>query len=180
MAMNWYKSAQQEDSCQVGRFAEIPPALSGLAAEARKYATFEEFRRAFSIQIKHGRYWHVTDNPSFTIDPEMGPKDMSSMGNNRISAGKLMITSHLEYWAENYEGLRPYAAEIDMSDVGPSDYLQVNRGFGNEFMVHDPSKARVVRVLPIKQALMVDSDSHNQLPHDNQELEEFYCRANQQ
>jgi hypothetical protein len=156
---------------------KTPAGLQGLAAEARKYPTFEEFRQAFSREIKHGTYWHVTDDPNFTIDPAKGPRDMSSMGGGGMSAGRLMITSHLSNWADYYGKSRPYAALIDMSQVAPDAYRQVSRGFGNEFFVDDPSKAKVIKVVPIAQAKQIDRRLHRQLPGSNEKLEEFWRRA---
>ena len=96
----------------------IPPILQGLAAEARKTSSFEEFQRDFLGQIKHGTYWHLTDNPQFTIDPKLGPSDQSSIATGSMDVGKLMITSHLEHWEDFYNTdpntgervqIRPYA-----------------------------------------------------------------------
>ena len=127
-------------------------ALKGLADEARKYDSVEDFHKAFTLQIKHGNYYHITDDPNFKIDSTRGPRDMSSMAGGKETPGKLMITSHLEHWHEEYPD-RKYAALVDMSKVSPADYYQVNRGFGNEFMVQNPTNARVVKVMSIKQAL---------------------------
>ena len=155
-----------------------PQSLRGLAAEALKVDSgAKDFEKDFILQIKHGTYWHITEDPNFTIDPKKGPKDMSSMANGQMSVGKLMVTSDLRYWAENYKGLRGYAAEIDMSDVPRSDYYQVNRGFGNEFWVKDPSKAKVLRVIPIAQAIRMNRYNRSKLPGGYDELEAFYNRV---
>ena len=73
----------------------ISPTLSGLAAEALKCSSFEEFERAFLGDIKHGTYWHWTDDPNFVIDPSKGPRDMSSLAAGKMDSGKLMVTSDL-------------------------------------------------------------------------------------
>ncbi len=166
--MNWFQKISQQ---------QISPILAGLAAEARKYATPEEFEKAFISEIKHGMYWHLTDNPNFVIDPELGPADMSSMGTGRRDTGKLMVTTNLDEWAVNYAPNRPYAALIDMSLVPANEYKQVNRGFGNEFFVSDPSSARVVDVFNIKDALKVDYEHHSSLPENFAELREFWYTA---
>lgn len=157
---------------------EIPSILKGLAAEAHKAPTFEEFERDFIGQIKHGTYWHLTDNPQFTIDPKLGPRDQSSIAvGSSMDPGKLMITSHFEYWNDFYNGetqTRPYAALIDMSNVPREAYYQVNRGFGNEFFVSDPSKTRVVAVMPIEKAMQYNEQAHSALPQSQQALEQFY------
>jgi len=167
--MNWLQK-----TCQ-----SIPPILAGLAAEARKYETPEEFQKAFIVDIKHGMYWHLTDNSDFFINPELGPMDMSSIGNFRVDPGKLMVTTDLEAWALKYAPHRPYAALIDMSMVPADEYKQVNRGFGNEFFINDPSNARVVEVFNIKDALRIDYEHHSSLPQNFAELKDFWQKARQ-
>ena len=172
--MNWYKKAQQNiDIVQSG--------LEGLRAEARKYNSFEEFEKAWLLQIKHGLYWHITYDPNFYINPEKGPTDTSSFSQGKISKGKLMITSDLETWAESYTDNdltggepRGYAAAIDMSNVPSNEYYQVNRGFGNEFFVNDPSSAKVLTVLPIDEALKMDAQYDNLKPQNKNELKKIY------
>jgi 2'-5' RNA ligase/8-oxo-dGTP pyrophosphatase MutT (NUDIX family) len=167
-------------SSKTGGYKElkkIPPSLSGLAAEARKAGSFEQFYQDFFHEIKHGTYWHVTTDPNFTIDPKKGPRDMSSMGDATADAGKLMITSHLDNWADYYGKSRAYAAQIDMSDVPRDKYWQVKRGFGNEFWVEDPKKAKVLRVMPIGQAKALDHRIHNTLSQyitSDEDLIKFY------
>ena len=158
--------------------------LSGLKAEARKYETFEEFEQAWLGQIKHGLYWHITYAKDFKIDPEKGPMDMSSMSAGKIDKGKLMITSHLEYWAEGYTdeeetGGKPrgYTALIDMSNVPKDKYHQVKRGFGNEFFVEDPSMANVIDVVPIEKALELDAIYGKAKPQSSAELRKLYDEA---
>lgn len=157
----------------------IPKALQGLAAEVRKAGSFEEFEKDYLREIKHGTYWHWTEDPDFKIDPSKGPQDMSSLSTGRVDPGKLMVTSHLEYWSDYGSGGkgRPYAALIDMSDVPREAYKQVNRGFGNEFIVSDPSRARVEAVYPRRRAFQVDRERARALPQSNEELEEFYDRV---
>ena len=149
-----------------------------LAGEALKYDTFDDFERAFIRQIKHGRYYHVTDNPNFTIDPLRGPRDLSSLAGEASPAqGKLMITSHLENWTDFYKGERQYVAIIDMSDVPKEQYWSVNRGFGNEFWVDNPSRAKVVKVVSVQQAKR-DSRLHQKaLPQSSEELRELYNKV---
>lgn len=156
----------------------IPPILEGLAEEARKCNSYEEFFRSFAGQIKHGMYWHVTQDPDFTIDPLKGPMDASSMAlSNKTTPGALMVTSHLEYWAINYAPWRQYAALIDMSDVPAEGYKQVNRGFGNEFFIEDASKARVIGTFPIKEALRIAEEHHASIPQNDADLRQFYEMA---
>jgi len=179
---NWYKIAKISECVMAStndpRFLDFlkqfkPQSQAGLAAEALKSPSFEEFEHNFLGQIKHGTYWHITDNPNFTIDPLKGPRDMSSMSTGKMTPGALMITSHLENWIPEYPD-RKWVAEIDMSAVDMNDYSQVKRGFGNEFYVKNPSKARVVRVIPVAQALKIDRYRHNKIPQSSEVLETFY------
>lgn len=150
-----------------------PSGLKGLAAEAIKSESFRDFETNFIGEIKHGTYWHITDNPNFTIDSDKGPRDMSSMSNGGITKGTLMVTTHLENWIGEYPD-RQYVAEIDLSQVDSKDYYQVNRSFGNEFFIKNPSLARVVQVIPLKNALRLDKRRNSILPNSQQSLEEFY------
>lgn len=157
----------------------LPLILQGLAAEAVKAGSFTEFKKDFTLQIKHGLYWHWTDDIYFKIDSERGPRDMSSLAAGGMDEGKLMITSDIDAWA-NY-GTRPYAALIDMTEVPRNGYRQVNRGFGNEFFVSDPSKAKVLEVLPRKQAFAKDRQQRSLLSkaiNSNEDLEAFYDAVN--
>jgi hypothetical protein len=162
-----------------------PPELQGLVEEARKFQSYEEFERAFLGEIRHGQYWHLTDNPNFSIDPTRGPRDMSSISGGQTSPGKLMITSHFENWDSYYNDpdnpergvSRPYAAEIDMRGVPSKAYWQVNRGFGNEFWVDDPSGARVARVVPVEEARKRVEEYNDLLPRGREELRSIWDRA---
>jgi hypothetical protein len=158
------------------RRASFPGLLNGLVAEARKASSFDEFRKDYLIQIKHGLYWHWTDDPDFRIDLAKGPRDLSSMASGEMTPGKLMVTSHLENWADYGSGGkgRQYAALIDMSDVPRDQYRQVSRGFGNEFFVNDPGLARVVKVYPRSSAFRVDNQHHKLIPQSEEALRDFY------
>jgi hypothetical protein len=157
----------------------IPKALQGLAAEARKAGSFEEFERDFQREIKHGLYWHWTNDPNFQIDPTKGPRDMSSISDGGMDVGKLMITSHLSNWADYGAGGkgRAFAAIIDMSNVPRNGYRQVSRGFGNEFFISDPSQAKVTKVVSRANAFRIDREHHKMLPKSEEELKRFYDNA---
>lgn len=152
----------------------VPKSLMGLAAEARKSQDFEEFEKNYSHEIKHGLYWHVSDNPNFSIDLKKGPRDMSSMGGGGMTTGKLMVTSDLPNWVAYYGKSRSYAALIDMSMVPSENYSQVNRGFGNEFYVDNPLSARVIEVMPVSRALAKDRQWKQVVPKSKEELKDFY------
>jgi hypothetical protein len=153
-------------------------ALERLKAEARKYPTFEEFSHAFSIQIKRGTYWHFTTNPKFKIDVKRGPRDMSSgAAGFSQSTGKLMVTSDFDNWAAYYGKARPFVALIDLSKVPSNSYRQVSRGFGNEFIVDAPSKAKVLKVYPVASGKRTDSTVDRAIfsdIHGKDDLKRFY------
>ena len=67
-----------------------------------------------------------------------------------------------------------HVAIIDMSEVPRETYRQVNRGFGNEFFVFDPSKAKVIKVVPRKEAFRIDREQDKYVPQSHQELSDFY------
>jgi hypothetical protein len=64
-----------------------------------------------------------------------------------------------------------------MSQVPKEMYYQVNRGFGNEFFVKDPSMARVVRVVPIKKAKEIDRYYDKTKPQNQRELRDFFYKS---
>jgi len=151
--------------------------LFGLSAEAKKAPTFEDFKSDYLTQIKHGRYYHITDNPNFKIDPNRGPRDMSSMGTGKERKGALMVTSDLERWLEEYPN-RKYVAVIDTSSVPRQDFQQVDRGFGNEFFVNKPSQAKTTKVVTVEQALKEDAQYRATLPKNEVELRQLYDQVN--
>jgi hypothetical protein len=146
-------------------------------AEARKYDDFDSFRKAFLREIRHGDYWHVTDSPNFAVDLTKGPRDMSSLASGKQSAGKLMMTSDLNGWADYYGKSRPYAARLDMSAVPKEKYWGVNRGFGNEFFVDDPTAVKVLETLPIKAAKAKAARLAKKLPQNEDELRAIWDAA---
>lgn len=154
--------------------------LSPLELEAIKYDNFNDFEFAYLGDIKHGRYFHVTDNPNFNIDPNYAPRDMSSMATGPSSNKGMMITSDLDLWLFEFPE-RQYVAEIDMSNVNPKDYYQVKRGFGNEFWVtpEGVAKAKVIRVFTRKNALQSSHRYFNRLPESSEGLRNIWELAHQ-
>jgi hypothetical protein len=161
----------------VDSFKETQKTDSPLLSEARKYKSAEEFEKAFTQEIKHGQYWHITDDPNFKIDPNKGPRDMVSTGVGGADKGKLMLTSRLEDWTDTYPN-RKYAVLVDMSKVSPKDYYQSNRQFGNEFFVKNSEKAQVVKVVPIEQALKEAEQYRATLPQSKSQLTNIWNEAN--
>ena len=155
--------------------------LKGLAAEARKSETFDDFKKAYLVDIKHGLYWHVTYDEDFKIDPNKGPRDMSSMSSGEESIGKLMVTSDLDSWAGQYSDVeltgekpRQFAAIVDTTRLSNREFRSINRGFGNEFFIDDSSKASVVRTISLKDAKRLDRQYDKYKPANDEELKNFY------
>ncbi len=172
--MKIYKISQ-ESSYEMEFLSTFKPqSLVGLASEALKCENFEDFESDYLGDIKHGTYWHVTNNPNFAIDLSTGPRDMSSMATSKIGIGSLMVTSDLTHWADYYGNSRGYAAEIDLSGLKRDEYKQISRGFGNEFYINDASKVKVKQVLPIKNALKINAYRHSKNPNSQEELKLFY------
>ena len=69
--------------------------------------------------------------------------------------GGLMTTQNLDAWLEKgvLLGDRKYVAIIDTSTVPAKNIIDSTRGFGNEQLITLPSKARVVDVVTIEEAL---------------------------
>lgn len=47
---------------------------------AKRFDDAENFEKFYSWDIYHGYYWHLTNNPDFTLSDNIGSRDMSSMG----------------------------------------------------------------------------------------------------
>lgn len=149
--------------------------LYGLLAEAKKHDTFESFEKSWFRGLQ-GRYYHLTDNPQFTINPQTGPRDTLSTVVGNPDVGALMVTSTPNVWHENYEGTRPYAAIIDLSASPKDSYYETTRGYGHEtYVTPEGAKyAKVEQVLPIEQALKDASRYRKTIPQSRQELQALY------
>jgi ribosomal protein S18 acetylase RimI-like enzyme len=158
------------------RIAGVKPSWQGIAKEARKYDDFEKYSKAYSNDLMHGKYWHITEDPNFKIDPKKGPRDMSSLASGKMDPGHLMVTAVPEHWLENYPN-RKHIAEIDLSDVPLKDYWPVNRGFGHEVNIENPAMAKVVKVWPLKNGLAAANRYFKELPQSKEELRDVWEKA---
>lgn len=129
-------------------------ALEPLMQEARKYENFDDFSHDFSIRGMHGRYWHLTEDPNFTIDPTYMPKDyMTGAGSEHIAGVGLMVSSVPDRW-RGYFPRRKYAAEIDLSQAyKDQDFDIYPYGVEYEVFIHNLDAVSVKRVMPIEQAM---------------------------
>jgi len=156
--------------------------LTALVKQAKKFTNFEDFSTFYFIDLYHGYYWHLTDNPEFTISNTTGPRDMSSLSSGRVTEkGAIMLTSNLEQWDEYYNTSRDtgkrdikrnYAVLFDASDIEPKFLKQVYRGFGNEVYLHADTakKLKQIGVYPLKYAKSLDKKFHNMIPHSEESL----------
>lgn len=136
--------------------------LYPLKREALKFDNFKDFSDSYSIYGNHGLYFHLTSNPNWKYNPEIGSRDMGSMSGGFSEKGSFMVTSDLENWDYHYnydedenprtENTRDYVALIDLGDVKYN--IGFGRGFGHELYIypHEAKKAIVLDVLPIKEA----------------------------
>ena len=156
-------------------FPGIPSNLLHVARMARHYSNFDEFSHDWSVKNYHGLFFHLTNNPEFTIDPTLGPRDNSSLGTGKMSAGKLMVTTDIENWAETL-GPRPYVAVIDLTELEPGvDYGDATRGFGQEIYVSNPTNARVAMTMPLEEAIEFSRYLYEDVyPHSKSELREIW------
>lgn len=165
----------------VEKISGVPNILLPLVAEARKYKTPEEFSHAFSIDIMHGRYWHITKDADFTIKAT-APRDMSTMASGIGGVVGLMVSCDPEIWHEGYAGTRGFIAEIDLSHAMPDkDFHVVNRGFGHEIFVTNLKAASVKRVYPVKEGLVEQRRYFRTLQHTlncEEDSHAFWAKAN--
>ncbi|MFA5714823.1 MAG: hypothetical protein WC998_03725, partial [Candidatus Paceibacterota bacterium] len=166
--------------------------LYGLKQLAKKFDDFEDFSKAYSLGAQHGVYWHITDNPNFNVSDQIAPRDMSSMAaGNGANKGAVMVTSDLPMWDEYYnakrdadgdviegerQNKRPYAVQLDLSDIDPKRIRQTSRGFGNEIFIwpEDAKKVKVVKVIPIEEALKQDEAYDKMKPSSEAKLKKLW------
>lgn len=155
---------------------ELDP-LQQLKNDAQNAGSFENFKKGWISDIKHGKYYHVTENPNFQIEQNLGPRDMSSMSSGRPSVGSLMITSDPAAWAEYYGQSRPYISEIDVSQIPYKELKQNDRGMGNEFFIENAKNAKVVKTSSVEKMLKAHEEYMKKLPQNEAELRKIYEEA---
>ena len=156
----------------------LPSILEPLAKEAHKYKSSDDYQAAFLGDINHGIWFHVTDNPKFTVSKEIVPKDYSSMSPGGGGTKGLMVTGDLDAIAVNMKG-RDYVAVLDLSEVPPKYIKQVSRGFGNEMFlpVEILDKVKVSRVIKKKSAVAYANRYQDALEdniHSGEDLKKIY------
>jgi len=164
--------------------------LSSLFKQAVNFPNFKDFSHFYSLEIYHGYYWHLTDNPNFKLSSDIGPRDMSSMASGMPGEkGAMMITSDLANWDAHYNTLpfdtkrdvkRNYVVLFDPSDIEPKYLQQVGRGFGNEVYLDSTQakKLKQIGVYNLKYAKALDRKFHKTIPQTEEELYKIWKDAN--
>ena len=169
--------------------------LDLLAAEARKYSSFEEFSKAYSLDCMRGQYWHVTDDPNFSIK-RVHPSDLSTLSpSGRSPEVGLMVSCDPALWHAVFSERR-FAAQIDLSRAFPvpsrpyvsshnglyrsGDYQIVDRGFGHEVFVNNLDAVSVIRVVSIGSALR-SARYYNEvaIPQSRDDLFDFWVSVHE-
>jgi len=166
--------------------------LYGLKQHAKHFKNYQDFETFYSIKGNHGIYYHITNNPNFKISQQIGLRDMSSMTSGKVSEkGALMVTSDLEYWDSHYNNYTPddsehiedikrsYVAIIDLSEIEPLQINPTQRGFGHEIYLKPDvaKKARVIKVLNIKDTRNFDNYFNKIKPNSTRELKKLWTSA---
>jgi hypothetical protein len=180
---------------------KLHPLQANMVAAAQQSPTSLDFKKKYWGSYASPVAWHLTDNPNFKIDPNKGPREMSSLSSSmKPDKGKLMFTTSLSNWDNYYNKYdadsgkyeksnndneedgtilsRPYAALLDTTKAEAGhgkDYWDATRGFGQESWVENPSKISVKAVYPIGAARKLDKEIHEKYaPENEDELEQFY------
>jgi GNAT superfamily N-acetyltransferase len=96
------------------------------------------------------RFYHITDNPNFKIDPNFTPEDNSISIHDRSGRKGLYVAPDVEGWVNGHGYARPFVAEIHVPKHVLEDKSVQGRWGGERFIpghLHDQIK--VHRVVPI-------------------------------
>lgn len=156
-----------------------PPAVD----LAGQYERFEDFKHDYQLNNYHGTYWHLTNDPEFTVSSTYEPTEASSLAfapGGETEHGALMVTTDVGNWQEELGGTRAYAAEITLPDAKPGvDFRDTTRGFGQEIYVSSPEKAQIVQVVSIEEAIRINDEMYagGGLPQNDEELRQVWDLA---
>lgn len=167
-----FLASVRECQRQVEENKDISKSLKPLGFEVCKYDDFEKYSGQYSWNLMRGRYWHITDDPNFTIK-NIVPRDLSSMGSGGGPPG-LMVSYTPSLWHSMFEK-RKYAAEIDLSKaIEGRDFTNVNRGFGHEIFINNLGTVSVKRVTTVKNAVRAENEYNRKIPQSEDALCEFW------
>ena len=163
--------------------------VDALKRTSKFFKNFEDFQKNYTVNIDHGYWWHLTDNPNWKPSKEIAPRDMSSLSYSSVSKG-VMVTSDLKGWDEYYntdpdtderKNIRTYAVLLDLSYIDPKYRKQVSRGFGNEVFITPDNidKIKVIQILPIDSALKLSESLQNSIPQSKKELQDIWNTKNE-
>lgn len=149
--------------------------LKPLVAEAIKYESFDDFSSAYLRGVS-GRYWHITDNPQFTIRKGIVPREMAGPTTVPGPPG-LMVSNDPAVWVGQLPK-RGYAVEVDLSKARPGiDYTLVNRGFGNEIFIFNVEAVTAKKPVSLNYALREAKQYFDVLPDEPQKLRAIWESA---
>jgi hypothetical protein len=96
------------------------------------------------------RWYHITDNPKFELDPQREPEDNSIAIYDRGHQKGVYLSKSPEAWVNGHDYVRPYVAEIH---AHPSlrDHPDMQGRYSGEMFVpaHHFDKLHVHRVIPL-------------------------------
>ena len=161
--------------------------LYPLKREALKFDNFKDFSTSYSVYGNHGLYFHLTDNPNWKYNSEIGSRDMSSMADGYSQKGSFMVTSDMEGWDYYYNfddedkprtsHTRDYVALIDLGDV--KYHIGFGRGFGHEIYIYpnEAKKAILLDVLPIEESRIFYKKWREIMPESEKALLKLWKEA---
>jgi 8-oxo-dGTP diphosphatase len=139
------------------RDAAVELGLSHVPAEIRYYGHAEQqgtvldrarMHREAAAGPEPESWYHITDNPHFSLDPHHEPEDNSISVSQRTGTG-IYLTKHPESWVNGHGYVRPYVAEVHAHpDLAQHD---TNGRYGSEMFVPSEhfDKLHVHRVIPL-------------------------------
>lgn len=150
----------------------IIPSDVPAGAGTGKVLSKSEFEKQLLDEVKIFRERGIKTEPEIKRFLEVQRKMYEEAG----GGGGLMATRGLEPWLEKgvLSGDRKYVAIIDTSNVPLKDMTLSTRGFGDEIFIQNPQNAKVVRVVPIEEALKIQ----NQSRLTKSQLTDIWERAN--
>lgn len=94
-------------------------------------------------ELSTQQFWHLTDNPDFSLDPTKVPEDNALAIRQRSAPG--LYVGDPEHWINGSGYVRPYVAEIQ----APAEAAHDERWGGEKFIpAENFGQAKVARVIP--------------------------------
>lgn len=95
------------------------------------------------------KFYHLTDNPKFTLDPNYAPQDNSISINDRSGRKGIYLAPDIEPWINAHGYLRPYVAEFEVDPSALKEPGVHGRWAGEKFIPNSSyGKLKLNRVIP--------------------------------